>query len=125
MYRTQARDLRERFAGDGDLWYCGNWGWRWYAEAEGMRPYLPGESKLSKGDVVIIAAIPPGPKRLTPQDRARSEPLGLINVPAPTEVLVRTMTRHGGYYSIGQDGLPWSISSEPLDRFGAVRIVAD
>lgn len=59
-YRQQARALRERFGDEARIWYVGNWGWRWYAEAEGMRPYLPGSSRLRRGDVLLMPEIPTG-----------------------------------------------------------------
>jgi hypothetical protein len=125
MYRTQARELRERLEAGGDLWYLGNWGWRWYAEAEGMKPYLPGRSRLGKGDTVIVAVLPAGPKQLAEGDRARAERLETVRVPASGAVLVRTMARRplGGYYAMGR--LPWHISRAPLDRFRFFRIVRD
>lgn len=127
LYRTQAKRLREQLGDRGDLWYLGNWGWRWYAEAEGMKPYLPGRSRLRLGDTVIIAELPTGLKQLAADDQKRAEHLVTLPVPASASVLFRTMAPPplGGYYALGRAGLPWHLSREPLDRFGILRVVGD
>ncbi len=124
LYRTQARALRERFGDDAQLWYLGNWGWRWYAEEQGMRPYLPGRSQLSGGDLVVIPEIPTGPKEVSRRDRRRVRHVYSVTVPSSAATRLRTMRPQpvGGYYGFESPGLPWSLGSEPLEEFTILRV---
>jgi hypothetical protein len=40
--------------GAGRVWYVGHWGFQYYAERVGMRPVVPGESKLRQGDWLVV-----------------------------------------------------------------------
>jgi Dolichyl-phosphate-mannose-protein mannosyltransferase len=44
--------------GEEVTWYLGRWGFQYYAEREGMHPVIPGESRLSPGDMVVIPDSP-------------------------------------------------------------------
>jgi hypothetical protein len=39
--------------GRATVWYLGHWGFQFYAEAHGMRPVVPGESRLRRGDWLV------------------------------------------------------------------------
>jgi 4-amino-4-deoxy-L-arabinose transferase-like glycosyltransferase len=124
QYRSQARALRERFGSETRIWYLCNWGWRWYAEAEGMRPYLGGETELRSADIVVIPEVAAGPKRLARSDESRIWLRDAVPVPATPTTRLRTMRPQplGGYYGFHPGGLPWSVSSQPLERFRILRV---
>jgi hypothetical protein len=124
QYRSQAHRLRERFGSEARIWYLCNWGWRWYAEAEGMQAYLKGQTELSTGDVVVIPEVAGGPKRLAGSDESKIWRREVLEVPAPPITRLRTMRPQplGGYYGFLEGGLPWSFSSEPLERFRILRV---
>jgi hypothetical protein len=48
--RIEALDARP---GRGTVWYIGHWGFQFYAERDGMRPVVPGESRLRPGDWLV------------------------------------------------------------------------
>jgi 4-amino-4-deoxy-L-arabinose transferase-like glycosyltransferase len=125
-YRSRARMARQQFGPEARLWYVGDWGWRWYAEAEGMKPLLM-SSRLRKGDLVIIPEAPPGPKSVTPRYEHKVEQSSVVDVPASAAVFVRTMRPFpaGGYYGVWLRGLPWLVSTEPLERFHVFRVFED
>lgn len=53
----QIIEQQNRELGQSDshrLWFLGHWGVQYYAEAEGLLPVVPGESRLQTGDWVMI-----------------------------------------------------------------------
>ncbi|MFQ5416899.1 MAG: hypothetical protein ACE5FL_07615 [Myxococcota bacterium] len=53
--REGAVAVAERYApADGDLWFVGHWGWSYYAERQGMRVVMPGQTTLKAGDRLVI-----------------------------------------------------------------------
>jgi hypothetical protein len=36
------------------IWYCGHWGFQFYAQRAGMQPVLPGRSMLQAGDWLVV-----------------------------------------------------------------------
>src|SRR5262249_13366817 len=36
------------------VWYAGHWGFQFYAERAGMKPVVPGESRLRQGDWLVL-----------------------------------------------------------------------
>lgn len=125
VYRRQAASLRARFGDEAQLWYLGNWGWRWYAEKQGMTPYLPGRSQLEAGDVLVIPSLPAGPKWVAPRDARKVRRLDAQLVEASGATLLRTMQPLPlrGYYKFRYPGLPWVLSRRPLERFELLEVV--
>jgi 4-amino-4-deoxy-L-arabinose transferase-like glycosyltransferase len=95
VYRSQARMTRARFGPEARVWYLGDWGWRWYAEAEGMKPLLK-NTELRKRDLVIIPERPPGPKAVMRRDENRVMQIEVIEAAASPAVLIRTVGPEGG-----------------------------
>jgi 4-amino-4-deoxy-L-arabinose transferase-like glycosyltransferase len=127
VYRTQASALRARFGADTPVWYVGTWGWRWYAEAAGMRAYLPGTSRLRDGDIVVRASVRAGPRALARRDAARAQVFGVVPIPHSRITWLRTMRPQpeGGYYGFESPGVPWMPSEAPLEEFEILRIHGD
>jgi hypothetical protein len=40
------------------VWYAGHWGFQFYCERAGMRPVVPGESVLARGDYLVLPIHP-------------------------------------------------------------------
>jgi hypothetical protein len=38
----------------GRIWYTGHWGFQYYAEQAGMKPVVPGRSRLCRGDWLVL-----------------------------------------------------------------------
>lgn len=49
-----ARWIRRREPG-ATIWYLGHWGFQFYADRAGLKPVIPGESRLRAGDWLVIA----------------------------------------------------------------------
>jgi hypothetical protein len=121
VYRTQARAMRDRLGPEARLWYLGNWGWRWYAEAEGMAPYLMEQTELEEGDFVVVAVGPSGPDHVARRHRERVTLVDEIEVAGSSLPRIMQPFPRGGYYSV-KDGVPWTFSREPIDRFRVLAV---
>jgi hypothetical protein len=42
----------------GRVWYVGHWGFQFYCEQAGMRPAIPGQSRLEPGDYLVLPLYP-------------------------------------------------------------------
>jgi hypothetical protein len=127
VFRTQAGALRERFGAQARLWYLGDWGWRWYAEAHGMEPYLNESSVLRTGDLVVIPQGTAGPNGVARRDQPRVRMIEVVEPLPPSWLLPRIMLPfpRGGYYAVGSEGLPWTFSRTPLERILVFRVAAE
>lgn len=50
----EAARLAEARPAGATVWFVGHWGFQYYAERAGMRPAVPGESRLQPGDWLVI-----------------------------------------------------------------------
>jgi hypothetical protein len=122
VYRDAAPRIAQLYRGDGTLWYLGHWGWQWYAEKAGMKPYDHQRAVLAKGDHVVIPA-GVALQLLGREDHARMHRIGEIEVPAPPWAWLRPSGSWplGGYYLYyvrdGKVCPPWRLSRAPLERF--------
>lgn len=120
VYRDAADRLREEVAEPtrergGTTYFVGHWGWQYYGKEAGFTPYVPDEVVLLPGDVLIepegVAAQP-----ITEDDRERLVLVDTVVVPSgPIDVLRSLVDREGLY--VVWVGLPWSLRTEPLERF--------
>jgi hypothetical protein len=120
FYRDQARALRERLGHERRVFYLGDWGFAWYAERAGMRPYLFGETRLGPGDRLVVASgTVGGLTNLAARQDAPRLVAGVSAPPGPRARLrtVRPWDRGGGYYAFRHPGLPWTLEAGPQDRF--------
>jgi hypothetical protein len=119
-YRAQAFSLAARLGAGARVFYLGDWGFSWYAERAGMRPFVFGETRLGAADRLVLAA---GTVSGVTQLAARREAprlLETVEVPPGAAMLLRSVRpwdRGGGYYAFRHPGLPWTVESGPLDRF--------
>jgi hypothetical protein len=57
----------------GVVWYVGHWGFQYYAERAGMKPVIPGKSRLRRGDWLIAPDSGIAQQHITlPRDRAEA-----------------------------------------------------
>jgi len=50
----------QQHAPAANVWFCGGWGFEFYAVRAGMRPLLEGNSEVEKGDLIAIGSIDGG-----------------------------------------------------------------
>lgn len=116
----RVRDRAHQLGGPGaTTYFVGHWGWQHHATEAGLLAYVPDVTHLRAGDVVVE---PEGvhAQRITRRDRARLELVALDVVAAGPLDLVRTVVDREGLYCSWL-GLPWSLRTEPLERFRLLR----
>jgi hypothetical protein len=104
----------------GQVYYLGHWGWQEHAERAGLEAYVPGHTRLRRGDVLLEPLGVDAPTVLA-ADRARLEPVAERVVEASFWDVVRTTLAREGLYVTWQ-GLPWTLSQAPLERFVIHRV---
>lgn len=112
--RLAAR-AREDAGAEARLYFVGHWGWQEHAARAGLAPYVPGQTELRTGDV-LIEPLGVHAQRIEPGDRARLSLHRVVEVPAGALDAVRTTTDREGLY-VSWHGLPWTLGAGPLDRF--------
>jgi 4-amino-4-deoxy-L-arabinose transferase-like glycosyltransferase len=110
-----AASAREERGAAARLYFVGHWGWQEHAEHAGLAPYVPGQTELRAGDVVIEPLGVHAP-RLAPDDRARLSLHHVVEVPAGALDALRTMIDREGLY-VSWHGLPWTVRAGPVERF--------
>jgi hypothetical protein len=125
VYRDAAPKLAQSVregAASATIWTVGHWGWQWYATRAGMREYDPDHSVLAIGDWLVRPRIV-DQQPITAADRARLSLVRRVEVPPRSSLdVVRTVTERQGFYSVW-GGLPWTLTTAPMDGFEIYRVV--
>lgn len=99
------------------VWFAGHWGFQWYAEAAGARPFTMEPPYPTPGDILVHSAIdvPLSPK-------AKALPKVLRQVSYPNR-FGRVMDANGGagFFSSGYGYLPWVPGSGEANTFSVWR----
>ena len=135
-YRHIALDVSSEVVQRGrkhgvDVWFTGNWGWAYYAQRVGMKPFVEGTSDMKPGDFLLLPLIQtwklPSAEmgvhlhnlwNLRPdlETADRSNSIWQV-VPRWCLNSFRTISVETQYYSGGTVNLPWRVSRKPLDDF--------
>jgi len=120
VYRALPNQLPQA---EGRTLYLGHWGFQYYAEAAGWRPYVPGQTQLRAGDRLVHPMQVDAPEVL-PGDLSRLSLTRTHEIEASPLDLFRTVTPRLGYYSVWH-GLPWTLSLAPLERVEVYEVLPD
>jgi hypothetical protein len=145
-YRHLALDVASRTVEAGraqgkNVWYTGHWGWAYYAERVGMRPYIPGETSMNEGDYLLLPQVQTWqlpPKELYPFLKGRLRPIQPVPRTPPitgVEAIdravhwcvsgVRSISNEVHLYGPGTLTVPWQFSRRPLDFFNVIEVEFD
>jgi 4-amino-4-deoxy-L-arabinose transferase-like glycosyltransferase len=121
IYRDAATRLRAALPASANVWTVGHWGWQWYARENGMRQFVPGESRLAAGDFIVY------PERVhnqpLPADLVATELHRLVV--APGNWVQAFAAPHAGFYATTTfRQLPWAVRREPIEVFHVLRVEA-
>lgn len=123
VYRDHAPVLAERLRDAERVFFVGHWGWQFYGKQQGFLVYVPDETQLQPGDVLIepegVHAQP-----ITESDRARLVLRETLVVPSGPTDLLRSLIDREGLYCVWK-GLPWTLRTEPLERFFVWEVPAE
>ncbi|MFO0713302.1 MAG: glycosyltransferase family 39 protein [Sandaracinus sp.] len=122
LYAEAAPRLREQVgAAPGTrVLTVGHWGWQEHAARAGLVAYEPGVTALHDGDV-LVEPLGVHAQAVDLADRDRLERIDVVTVEAGPLDLVRTLVDREGLY-VSWYGLPWSLRTEPLERFVVSRV---
>lgn len=123
VYRQQAPRLVHHYqTPTNTVWYFGNWGWQWYAGAQGVQP-LTVNRLLRAGDIIITPTIEPVALQLLAG--LNLDLVADVNIPATTWTTLRTILPppYVGYTGFQQQGLPFYISSRSIETFHIYKVV--
>ena len=115
-YRAEASHLRDS---EGTVWFIGHWGWQWYASREGAYAYEPGTSRIVSGDRIVRPWLVAQPVIAEPDMQCLVREARHEIAATPLDLL-RTTTAHQGYYAVWE-GLPWTLSTAPVEVFERYR----
>lgn len=118
-YRTFAAGLRDKTQ-PGKLWINADWGLRYYLQSDGGLPLLQSQA-VRPGDVVVTSELS-FPVAFT-TGGGILVPLAQTEVTSTVPLRLFALNSHSGYSSVDKGFLPFGISTSPIDRVTAVRVV--
>jgi hypothetical protein len=142
-YRHLALDVASRTVAAGadqgkTVWYTGHWGWAYYAERVGIKPYIPGETHMREGDFLLLPQVQTWqlpPKELYRFLKGKMPPIPPVpRTPKITGVAaidsavdwcvssVRSISNEVHLYGPGTLTVPWRFSRRPLDLFNVIEV---
>jgi hypothetical protein len=124
-----------------EVWFTGHWGWAYYAERVGMKPFVPGHTTMQAGDLLLMPLIQTWesiPEEFRSHVKGRMQtikPRPLLTVHTGVAAIdrwadlvlnsVRSISTEVHYYSGGTLNLPWQFSRKPLDDFAVIEVIKD
>ncbi len=122
-YPRAVREIAARFGGSNrPIDFLGHWGWQYYAERAGFRPWDARRIDAPAGTIVVI------PYRadkqwINPMVVSRFRPVDEITI-SRSALRFTTWNRESGFRFYGGDfgQLPWGFSNEPTERFSIYEI---
>jgi hypothetical protein len=122
-YRDIATEVSESVGQDNKrVWFIGDWGMQYYMRKNGYRYLTAKSNEPAKGDLIFIADKQKmwGP---SPQLYERMDLIDIIEHGSWFPVRVMASDMRVGYYSHLWGLQPFTLSSEPVERFGVFRVV--
>jgi hypothetical protein len=102
------------------VWFVGHWGYQWYALHAGGRPLTRPPPAPAAGDLVVASAKTHGAEMIDLVKHRRAVATLVDDAPGG-----RIMGGGAGFFSNHWGDLPWTWSTEELDRFTAWLVEPD
>ncbi len=118
-YKEFAMKLSNKYSGK-NVWFTGEWGFRYYMEKNGYKYLLINDNRPQKGDIVIIPEIP-CPVVLTSFKKRMKL---IYTVTTEGKIPIRTMSfkANAGFYSSGFGLLPYTFSNIKIEHFNIYKV---
>ena len=122
IYRSSAKTIAERYQGDRSIWTVGHWGWQWYSEKNGLKPYT-WRSSVKNGDLIVVPELVHR-HEIRPNHLLKMVQVGELSVPSSPATWLRTMSVNptGGFYASNGNSLPFRLSRQPLERLSVFEV---
>ena len=122
-YPTAVERIAAKYDADPrPILFAGHWGWQYYAERQGWRPWdrrWRAPPVLPAILVVPLRADPPYSRSTADAMSSANSPYKLIRTIGPNPLRLTTWNRRRGFRFYGGDfgQLPWGFSDEPTEQF--------
>lgn len=113
-YRELAVRIRESYP-ERDLWFVGEWGFRYYMSEAGGRYLKSSDDTPPQGGVVVRPEIA-GMHEISPSLLARTALVEQLQLPGRWPIRLMNFEAKAGYYSHHWGYLPWAFSNAPLEK---------
>ncbi len=120
--RRVAENIRERTKNEiGTVWFQGHWGFQYYSQLLGMRPFDFANSSLKLGDSLVIAKAALF-TQAPPELPVASKELIEIKLRQPVMTMHKEM--EAGFYASGFGVLPFAFGPAPTEQYDLFRVRA-
>ena len=120
-----------KVGGNNTVWFLGHWGFQYYMEKKGFKPYEQGSNEPKKGDFIVSSSLA-WPQQVDKKLAARVALYDKIQYSGkiPIRIMHNKYGKHSSFYSfinfgIGYGILPFSVSVYPIDEFRIYRVIKD
>lgn len=118
--RAAAAEIRWKFGDSpGPIWFQGHWGFQYYAEANGMRPYDSRNPKTRPGDLLVV---PVANTNLSPVSLDTADPIAVIEKPVFPWVTTMSHALGAGFYTDVVGPLPFSFGAVLAEKYIVFRV---
>src|SRR5262245_35770851 len=120
--RNAAREIgAELSSRGGRIFFQGHWGFQYYLEALGGRPYDWYRDRLEPGDWMVL---PGNNSNVGGMPAGAVEGLGVRRFPSSRWITLMSVERGAGFYSSAFGPLPFAFGAAPEERYDVLRVVA-
>jgi 4-amino-4-deoxy-L-arabinose transferase-like glycosyltransferase len=118
--RTAAEEIQTKFASGSatTIWFQGHWGFQYYAQEKGFRPFDLKHLRQNPGDLMVL---PSNNTNLRELPENMVERVATIEVPVTSWVATTSRAVGAGFYADVWGPLPFSFGAVPSEKYHVVR----
>jgi len=121
--RDVAVELNQKYISRGErVWYQGHWGFQYYMDSFGARPFDRNAPRLEEGDIVVRSYNNSNISNM-PEKLFNITLIEVIDRPLPPYISVMSFRpRAAGFYSSVFGAIPYALGHTGTDRYGVMRL---
>jgi hypothetical protein len=118
--RTAVKEIAQRVETlpKHTIWFQGHWGFQYYAQANGWRPFDSGQPQPRSGDLIVL---PVNNTNLHPIPPQNVERLFTTEIPVAPWVTIMSRALDAGFYSDQRGPLPFAFGVVPPEKYYILR----
>lgn len=122
--RTMAHSARKQIPANATrIWYQGTWGWRYYAETEGMKQIVPGTTKFQRNDWLVLCVAPDEKRFYRPMALPVKDVIGSTPVKFIAELVEDDWLRVSTIPALYGESVPMTSRHAPRFRVQIYRVL--
>ena len=102
----------------GTIWFQGHWGFQYYAQENGWRPFDSKHPAVRPGDLIVLPVNNTNLVAIPPETVER---LFTLELPVPPWISTMNQTMGAGFYSDKRGPLPFAFGSVPVEKYYILR----